>query len=466
MSKYKVLFKDILIFALGNIGSKVIIFFLVPFYTYYLTPDEYGISDLVFTISQFAIPFFSLVIFDAVVRFGLYRKERPQDALYIGIMIWVIGSVLAVIATPLFGLYPVVSEWKWYIIALISVNILVPIELGYLKVINKNLAYSIICILQTLALACMNIWLVAYCHLGIKGYLLSYIWSTVFAVVLAIFAGRLVSEIRNAKYDKLLAKQMVLYSSPLILNNISWWVIQSSDKLMLEAMVSATALGIYTVASRIPSLISVFVTIFQQAWGISSSKEMDSSNDSKFYTNVLNFYSFTAFFGGISLCTIIKPFMDLYVKSDAYGDVWRYVPLLIASAVFSALAAYCGSMYGALRKSVNNMMSTLSAAVVNIIVNFVTILCVGLWGAMVGTVTAYIVLAFVRIIDIKRFIDIDINWKKLIGNSMILMVQATIISITDYQIGIGSSIFFMSLFLAINQEELLTAITIIKKRKN
>ena len=73
-TKYKTLFKDSLIFAIGNIGSKMIVFFLVPFYTYYLTPDEYGVSDLVFTISQLTIPFFSLVIFDAVIRFGLYRK--------------------------------------------------------------------------------------------------------------------------------------------------------------------------------------------------------------------------------------------------------------------------------------------------------------------------------------------------------------------------------------------------------
>ena len=368
-TKYKRLFKDSLIFALGNIGSKIIAFFLVPFYTYYLTPDEYGISDLVFTISQLTIPFFSLVIFDAVIRFGLYRKKRPQDVLLVGYIVWFLGSCAAVLLTPLFGLYKAVSEWKWYVTAYVSANMLVSIELNYLKVTDRNLLYSIICILQTLSLAVLNIILVAHYRMGIEGYLLSYIGSNILAVLLIFIFGKILPELRTAQFDKSLAKQMIIYSSPLILNNISWWVIQSSDKLMLESMVNTTALGIYTVASRVPSLITVFVSIFQQAWGISSIKEMDSTNDSGFYKNVFTFYSFIAFLGGIVITALIKPFMDVYVRSSEYGDVWRYVPLLLASAVFSALAAYCGSMYGALKKSVNNMLSTLTAAIVNLVGN-------------------------------------------------------------------------------------------------
>lgn len=451
--KYKALFKDTLIFALGNIGSKIIVFFLVPFYTYYLTPDEYGISDLVFTVSQLAVPFFSLVIFDAVIRYALQRKERPQDALLVGYIVWFLGSALAIALTPAFGLYKAVSDWKWFITVYISTSMLVSIELNYLKAINKNLIYSVICILQTLCLAALNILLVAHFRLGIKGYLISYLGSSVFAAIAAAFAGKLFSEVRNAKYDKHLAKQMVLYSTPLIINNLSWWVIQSSDKLMLESMVSKAALGIYTVASRIPSLITVFVTIFQQAWGISSIKEMDSSNDSGFYTSVFTFYSFIAFMGGISLCTIIKPFMDLYVQSDAYGEVWRYVPLLLASAVFSALAAYNGSMYGALKKSVNNMLSTMVAAVVNILVNYIAILMFEIWGAMIGTVVAYIVLAFVRIIDVGRFVDIGIDWKKLLLNSALLMTQSVLVSVSNAIAGAVVSLVIIFTFCVLNRTE-------------
>ena len=463
--KYRNLLKDTVIFGLGNIGSKIITFFLVPFYTYYLTPEEYGISDLVFTISQLAIPFFSLVIFDAVIRFALYRKERPQDTLLVGLVIWFLGSILSFVLTPLIGLYQPIASWKWYVSAYVSINILVSIELNYLKAVNKNLIYSIICILQTLTLALLNIFLVAKKQMGIRGYLISYIGSNFVAASLAFVIGNLYRDIKDAKYDSILAKQMIVYSSPLILNNLSWWVIQSSDKLMLENMVNADALGIYTVASRIPSLITVFITIFQQAWGISSIKEMDSTKDSGFFTDIFTFYSFIAFLGGFGICTVIKPFMELYVQSTSYGEVWRYVPLLLASAVFSAIAAYSGSMYGALKKSMNNMLSTMIAALINIIVNYIGILAFGIWGAMIGTITSYFILAFIRLIDVKRFVNIGINWKQLILNSVLLVFQAVVVSLNTPMVGITSSLAIFATFIILNRTKWLAMFERLKLRR-
>ena len=75
-NKYKRLISDTVIFAIGNLGSKIILFFMVPLYTNYLSAEEYGTSDLVFTIAQLLMPFVSLVIFDAVLRFGLSKNAK------------------------------------------------------------------------------------------------------------------------------------------------------------------------------------------------------------------------------------------------------------------------------------------------------------------------------------------------------------------------------------------------------
>ena len=167
--------------------------------------------------------------------------------------------------------------------------------------------------------------------------------------------------------------------------------------------------------------------------------------------------------GGIGLCTIIKPFMHFYVRSSLYGEVWRYVPLLLASAVFSALAAYCGSMYGALKKSVNNMATTLTAAIVNLIVNYIAILLVGLWGAMIGTVTAYIVLTFVRLIDVKRYVNIGIEWEKLIINSILIMIQAIVMSVASVSIGVVTSAITVVMFIGVNRKEIVQAVMLFKR---
>ena len=77
-NKYKNLVKDTIIFAIGNIGSKLILFFLVPLYTAYMTQEQYGTSDLIFTIAQLILPFVSIVIYDALIRFGLSKDERNR----------------------------------------------------------------------------------------------------------------------------------------------------------------------------------------------------------------------------------------------------------------------------------------------------------------------------------------------------------------------------------------------------
>ena len=61
-TKYKRLVTDTIVFALGNLGSKVILFFMVPLYTNYMTTEEYGTSDLVFTVAQLLVPFVSVLL--------------------------------------------------------------------------------------------------------------------------------------------------------------------------------------------------------------------------------------------------------------------------------------------------------------------------------------------------------------------------------------------------------------------
>ena len=170
------------------------------------------------------------------------------------------------------------------------------------------------------------------------------------ASIIAFFIGNFIDDLKKAKFDPLLLKRMLVYSSPLIFNNLAWWVIQSSDKVMVQLLLGSSMLGLYTVATRIPSLINVAVSVFQQSWGISAVVEMDSKNNKEFYSNVFNIFTCMVFASCIALNGIIKPFMKVYV-SDEFFLSWKFVPLLVCAAGFSAIAAYFGSIYGALKKS-------------------------------------------------------------------------------------------------------------------
>lgn len=437
-NKYIELIKNTAIFALGSIGSKLIVFLLVPLYTNHLTTEEYGTADLVFTVAQLIVPFVSLVIFDAVTRFGLENSEHPEKVLHNAIIIWLSGCIISLLALPLTNFYPSVGVWKWYLYAYIVLEGLLSIELNYLKVKNKNLNYAITCIIQTFCVAAFNILFLVCWNMKVEGYLLSTLLAMLIAVIIASLLGNVCRDFFSVKADRLLLKSMVLFSAPLVFNNLSWWIIQSSNKILIEYAVGAYALGLFTVATRIPSLINVVVSVFQQAWGISSVVEVSSTNDTDFFNTVFEMYTFLVFGACIALNSIIKPFMGIYVGAEFF-ESWIYVPVLVISAGFSSIAAYFGAMYGALKKSINSMVSTLLAAAINFIFNILLIYKIGVWGAVVGTAMSYMFLAFFRIIDVKRFINIKINFLRLVINCLVLFAHAILITV-EYNVLMVSAI--------------------------
>ena len=459
-NKYLNLVKNVAIFALGSIGSKLIVFFLVPLYTNYLSTEEYGIADLVFTIAQLVVPIVSLVIFDAVIRFGLEDSAHPEKVLRSGVIVWFIGSVIGLAVLPLTELYPSVGSWKWYLYFYIVLDPLLAIELNYLKIKNKNTFYAIICIIQTLFMAVFNILFLVYLNWGIGGYLASSILAMLIAVIVAAILGNTVRDFHSAKTDTQLLKNMVKYSAPLIINNLAWWLMQSSNKILIEGIVGAAALGLFTVASRIPSLINVVVSVFQQAWGISSIVEVDSTKENSFFSNVFKWLIIGVSFASIVLNSIIEPFMHIYVGEEFFS-AWKYVPLLVGAAAFSAIAAYFGSLYGALKKSVNNMISTLFAGLLSIGLAIVLIPSIGIWGAVIATFVAYLCLAAFRLIDVKRYMDFDISYPTLIANGVILVIHAALIS--TEKMPVWGSVIAITIFIVVNIREFGIAVKQIAK---
>lgn len=454
MNKYKRLFGDTLIFAIGNIGSKFILFFLVPVYTNYMTTSQYGTADLIFTFAQLLMPFTSIVIYDAVLRFGLSSDTKKENVLFNSLVVIVIGIIILLILTPVISCYEAIAEWKWYLSIYIIVSTLNLTFMNYLKVKGKNRIYAIVSIIQTAITALLNIVLLVFMHLNIKGYLLANIVGITISVIIAAVLGNVFIDLKKSRVDKKLFKEMVCYSLPLILNNISWWVVQSSDKMMVQIMLNVSALGLYTVAAKIPALINVMINVFSQAWGISSVREIESTNDCQFYSRVLEIYTFLGFGFSIFLVSIVKFLMPFYV-GKTFIQSWKYVPILLAAAAFAAIAYYYGSLYGALKKSVNNMITTLIAAIVNIIINFIFIKLYGVYGAAIGTLAAYIVMAHSRMLDVGRFIKIRISKKIYIMNCLLVISQAILVSL-DIQV-ILVSILVIVLYI-INNRRLINEI--------
>ena len=262
MNNYLVLIKNTLIFAIGSFGSKLITFFLVPLYTNYMTTDQFGTADFVISCSNLLLPIISLVIQDSVLRFGLSKDADHNKIAKDVMVVFLGGTVFTFLTIPLINLYGPLSEWRWYFCAYVIATNAANIMYSYAKSIDKNKLYAISSLLNALILATVNILLLTVFSCGIDGYLLANILANAIPAIMIFFATGMPKRIRKAQIDWQLLKSMLAYSIPLIANNLSWWVLNSSNRIVIEHFLSASDVGLFTAASKIPSLLSIVTTIF------------------------------------------------------------------------------------------------------------------------------------------------------------------------------------------------------------
>ncbi|MBQ2752137.1 MAG: oligosaccharide flippase family protein, partial [Oscillospiraceae bacterium] len=91
MNKYEKLMGNTLIFAIGSFSSKLLVFFMLGYYTAVLSPAEFGISDRITTTSNLLMPFVMLSINEAVIRFAMDKSLRRSDVFTVGIKTVLVG---------------------------------------------------------------------------------------------------------------------------------------------------------------------------------------------------------------------------------------------------------------------------------------------------------------------------------------------------------------------------------------
>ncbi|MEG0367392.1 MAG: oligosaccharide flippase family protein [Coprobacillus sp.] len=291
MNTYKKLMGNSIIFAIGNLGSKLITFLLLPLYTHYLTTNEYGLVDMVTTTTSLLLPILSANIFEAVLRFALDKEEDKQKVLSNSLFVAVIGVILTLLTTFVLNYFIVNKKILVYIIVILILQIYRSIFSQFARAINKVKLFAVDGIIMTFVTAIANIILLTIFHLGIDGYLISLVIANLISILFLMLVMRVWKFINFSKIDRGYSKEMLLYSVPMIPNSIMWWLISAANRYFILFFIGPSANGIFAAANKIPSIVNIFSTIFGQAWQMSAIEEGNNEEKGKFYSNVFSFYS-------------------------------------------------------------------------------------------------------------------------------------------------------------------------------
>lgn len=434
-SKYKDLSKNILLFTISNFGSKIIAFLMVPLYTYVLTTSQYGEIDLISTTVQLIIPVLTVNIQDAVLRFALDKRHNPDDVLEVALRILFLGSII--LGILLIGIY--YSKFfnlgiNYFLFLYVSFvfGALNNILTMYLKANDEVRILAIFGITQTIITCLANILFLVVWKMGVNGYFIANTIGIFINDVGLICFGK-IDKFSLKNRHKILLKAMVIYSAPLILNSIAWWINNASDRYILTFFCGAAANGIYAVAYKIPTILTTVQSIFYNAWSISAIKEFDSQDKDGFLGNVYTLYSGMSI---LSCATILL--MNRWLASILYSkeffQAWMYTPALLVGTVFNGLALFNGCFYTVVKRTKEISVTTVLGAGVNIVLNFILIPYIGALGAAFATMIGYGITWLIRTIRMRRIVTLQVNWKiqticilLLIGQAILCLFPKLII---------------------------------------
>ncbi|MBS6643954.1 MAG: oligosaccharide flippase family protein [Clostridiaceae bacterium] len=418
----KYLIKNTALFALGNFSTKVISFFFVPIYTNILTASEYGTVDLIFTVGTVLAPLLTFNICESVMRFALDKDAEQKKIMSTGICALFFATIAGVVLFPLAGVFKNINEYTKYLYLYIISFSYSQMFLCYLRGREMLLKYSIGNIIHALNIVAFNILFLVVWQKGIKGYLTAYIIANFITTVYAFIAGHVVDVLRDFKIDIKLSKQMMKYAVVLIPNSFMWWIMNSSDRLMVTAITGTAVNGVYAVAYKVPTLLSTLTQVFNQAWSYSAIHEEGGEDEEKYSNEMYNRLVAIVSICASGLMMIMKIFLKYYVGAEYY-EAWRYTPVLIIGFVFSTLGSFVATSYTVHKDSMGYLVSGTAGAIINLILNIILIPCMGAMGAAIATAFSYFVVYIFRINNTKKYIKINVLQKQHLIGYFILFIE-------------------------------------------
>jgi|GEM_PF-503171 len=394
----KKLFKSFSVYVFSTVFNQGVSFLLIPFFTHYLLPSEYGTLSLVnTTVSLLTI--FIMVGADGAIRRAFYKLKGDDyssffsSAFFTCIVAFGIISVL----TGLFVLfYPGDTgiPMKWLLLSpvIAFTSVLPTILLGQFRVKQQAVSFAVVSNLMTIANLGLAIWFVAGMKMGYDGRLSALLIVNIFFFVLSYFILRR-QRLLGAPISKEHCRGSLRYGLPIIPHHLGASIIAFSDRYFIAGLVDVPEVGIYNVAYMIGSIVGIVESSFSYAFIPFLFESLTDGSDTAKKKVVRLSYFFLAFLAVCVLGLYLTSGLlyDFFIDEDYHSGrhlvIWVAIGYFFSGCykVFSGYIFYSG-------KTIYLTYLAIINIVVNVGLNYLLIGNMGSLGAAIATMISFFVM--------------------------------------------------------------------------
>lgn len=432
MNEIKKMFNNTIIYFLGNVLSKIVVFFLLPIYTKYLNPEDYGYYDVSLAYLSVATSVIFFDIWNAILRF-MYKNKKKEVTIYSGFVIYLSSLVLYFII--LIGVNRVFNI-RYFSLLLIygmmqtMVNYYSFIARGY----SKNKIFAISGVVSTFITAIVNIYLIVILNFDFSALYISGIIAYVVQVIILEASTKVVVKFSFKHIDFNIVKELCIYALPLCINSLSYWLLTSYNRIIITNYLSPYENGLYSISGKFSFFITMISNCFLMAWQERAYAEKGTNEQKgRFFSEAFNIYFKVMIIGCLFITPIIW-FIYPIIIDNSYSKGINYVPLYIIGTMLNLVSVFLGSIFGNIMKTKYIFISTIIGAIVNVVTGKILIVTLGVNGASIALSLGFLSTIISRVILLNKYIGFKVNIKYMILGSLIMISSIYIYNTNNYYI--------------------------------
>ncbi len=441
MNPLKKLASQTAIYGLSSVVGRLLNYLLVPLYTRYFIPEEYGVVTELYAYVAFLVIVLTYGLETAFFRFS--QKENNNRIVYSTSLISLIFTSLLFICfmfsfseniSALIG-YSTNQEYvKWFAL-IIGLDAISSISFAKLRAQNKATRFALIRLVNIFINIGLNLFFIIYCPYVIENDLQSlnfvnsvysqsvgvgYIFiANLIASVVTIFM--LLPEMINSVwiFDKKLWKKMMIYASPLLLAGLAGMTNETIDRILLKYLLpeninSAREIGLYGAFYKLSVIMILFIQTFRFAAEPFFFSQERQVNAKKIYADVMKFFVIVLAFIFLLVTTFYNFFIN-FLGSDYHDERgFLVVSILLLANLFLGIYYNLSIWYKLTEKTIYGAGLAVFGATITVILNFILIPYIGFVGSAVATLICYFSMMIASFILARKHYPIPYNFSRIL----------------------------------------------------
>lgn len=414
------------IYLIGNVLTKAVAFIMLPIYTKFLSPTDYGTYDVNVAYITFLSSVLFLDIWSGMMRymFDYSKIDDKRKPVLSGLTIFFLSTIVYTVFTFLLG--SVMHINFLFLIFLYGYTMNLQQLFAYIvRGIGKNALFATAGLIGSVVTMLANIFFIAVFHYGYQYLYVSSILGSFVNILILAMGFNLFSLLNRKNFDRALTKEIFFFSLPLTVNSVAWWFLTAFNRVMISNSLSVAENGLYAVANKFTSIMQLVDQAFQMAWQeISFAKGGSTDGDKgRFFSRAVNEYIKFMSIGVAILLPVIRIAFPYFVDKS-FNNALQVIPLALVATLFSSISSFLGGTITAIKQNKYLFTTTLAGTIVNVIVIFSTIHSFGVQSASLALGAGFLVVDIRRYQLLKKHIEINFDFKQILPIYFLLICSS------------------------------------------